>query len=61
MNTNKLVKRVKALRKKGLSFRAIEARFPASLGAGNGTRALRLLRGAGVGMSQAGLRAAGVL
>lgn len=46
MSKNKLVARIKDLRKKGVSFRAIEARFPKTLGAGNGTKALRLSRAA---------------
>lgn len=45
MSKTKLVARVKALRKLGLSFRAIEARFPKSIGVSNGTKALRLSRG----------------
>lgn len=44
MSKTKLVARVKKLYKSGLSMRAIEARFPASLGTGNGTKVLRLLR-----------------
>jgi hypothetical protein len=45
MSTKKLARRVGQLRKAGLSYRAIEARFPASLGAGNGTKAMRLAKG----------------
>jgi len=44
MSKAKLVKRVKELRKSGVSFRAIEAMFPKSLGAGNGTKAFRLAK-----------------
>jgi hypothetical protein len=44
MSKSKLVARVKELRKSGVSFREIEARFPKTLGAGNGTKALRLAR-----------------
>jgi hypothetical protein len=44
MSKVKLVARVKALRKLGFSFRAIEAKFPVSIGVGNGTAALRLAR-----------------
>lgn len=46
MSKNKLVTRIKALRKQGLSMRQIEARFPSTLGAGNGTRVLRILKAA---------------
>lgn len=45
MSRTKLVKKVKQLRKQGLSFRAIEQRMPKTLGlseSGNGTRAFRL-------------------
>jgi hypothetical protein len=48
MAKNELMKRIKALRKKGLSLREIEARFPKTLGAGNGTKAMRLLKIDGV-------------
>jgi hypothetical protein len=44
MSKSKLVARVKELRKAGVSFREIEARFPKSIGVGNGTAALRLSR-----------------
>jgi hypothetical protein len=44
MSEKKLVKRIKELRKAGVSFRNIEKRFPSALGAGgNGTKAYRLL------------------
>ena len=46
MSITKLTKRVIELRKRGLSFREIERKFPKSLGAGNGTRALRISRAA---------------
>lgn len=48
MSKAMLVKKIKALKKAGFSFREIEARFPVSLGAGNGTKALRLSRTNGV-------------
>ncbi len=45
MTKNQLVRRVKELRKQGVSFRAIEARLTKTLGLaepGNGTKAFRL-------------------
>jgi hypothetical protein len=44
MSRNKLIQRIKSLRKQGVSYRAIEARFPSALGAGNGTKAFRLAK-----------------
>jgi hypothetical protein len=49
MTKNQLVKRIKQLRKQGVSFRAIEARLTKTLGLsepGNGTKAFRTLKAA---------------
>ncbi len=46
MTKNQIVRRVKELRKQGVTFRAIEARLVKTLGLkqpGNGTRAYRLV------------------
>lgn len=48
MTKNQLIRRVKELRKAGVSFREIEARLTKTLGLskpGNGTVAFRLVRG----------------